>query len=172
MPLRGGYLKQLAWDGGKSRISRAARPYCVIPFCYRRRKTLVPQGPRKLPKLDLAGSTPVARSSSGPSLIGAPSRIEGRSLTRIAVLASRRLGRSLVPLVHPAPTESPDGQALGLENNRFFAAGVRVVTKRQRVWCQLGLGMLSPAIPLLWSDQGTMDPQCDALVGWRPNANG
>ena len=31
-------------------------------FCYRRRKTLVPQGPRKLPKLDVAGSTPVARS--------------------------------------------------------------------------------------------------------------
>jgi len=32
-------------------------------FCYRRRKTLAPQGPRKLPKLDVAGSTPVARSS-------------------------------------------------------------------------------------------------------------
>src|SRR5438477_4197255 len=31
-------------------------------FCYRRRKTLAPQGPRKLPKLDVAGSTPVARS--------------------------------------------------------------------------------------------------------------
>ena len=31
-------------------------------FCYRRRKTLTPRGPRKLPKLDVAGSTPVARS--------------------------------------------------------------------------------------------------------------
>ena len=32
-------------------------------FCYRRRKALAPQRPRKLPKLDVAGSTPVARSS-------------------------------------------------------------------------------------------------------------
>src|SRR5262249_50612679 len=31
-------------------------------FCYRRRKTQAPQGPRKLPKLDVAGSTAVARS--------------------------------------------------------------------------------------------------------------
>ena len=31
-------------------------------YCYRRRKTFALQGPRKLPKLDVAGSTPVARS--------------------------------------------------------------------------------------------------------------
>jgi len=31
-------------------------------FCYRRRKPLALQGPRKLPKLAAAGSTPVARS--------------------------------------------------------------------------------------------------------------
>jgi len=37
--------------------------YCVIPFLLPPPKTLAPQGPRKLPKLDVAGSTPVARSS-------------------------------------------------------------------------------------------------------------
>src|SRR5262245_64149501 len=35
--------------------------------CYRRRKTLALQGPRKLPKLDVAGSTQVARSVSSGS---------------------------------------------------------------------------------------------------------
>src|SRR5439155_12562985 len=38
------------------------RHIALSHFCYRRRKTLAPQGPRKLPKLDVAGSTPVARS--------------------------------------------------------------------------------------------------------------
>ena len=60
----------------------------------------------------------------------------------------------------------------GLERLVGAAAGARVVTKRQRVWCQLGLGMLSPAIPPLWSDQRDDGLACDALVGWRPNANG
>src|SRR5206468_2709996 len=35
-------------------------------FRWRRRKTLAPQGPRQLPKLDVAGSTPVARSRRKP----------------------------------------------------------------------------------------------------------
>ena len=38
------------------------RRIALSHFCYRRRKTLTTQGPRKLPKLDVAGSTPVARS--------------------------------------------------------------------------------------------------------------
>ena len=41
-------------------------------FCYRRRKTLAAQGPRKLPKLDVAGSTPVARSLFPPSIAYLP----------------------------------------------------------------------------------------------------
>ena len=32
--------------------------------------------------------------------------------------------------------------------------------------------MLSPGIPLNWSDQRDDGLSCDALVGWRPNANG
>ena len=40
----------------------AASHIALSHFCYRSRKTLTPQGPRKLPKLDVAGSTPVARS--------------------------------------------------------------------------------------------------------------
>jgi len=39
-----------------------ARDIALSHFCYRRRKTLAPQGSRKLPKLDVAGWTPVARS--------------------------------------------------------------------------------------------------------------
>jgi hypothetical protein len=41
-------------------------PYCVIPFLLPPPKNLTPQGPRKLPKLDVAGSTPVARSLRPP----------------------------------------------------------------------------------------------------------
>jgi hypothetical protein len=41
---------------------RISAKIALSRFCYRRRKTLAPQGPRKLPKLDVAGSTPVARS--------------------------------------------------------------------------------------------------------------
>ena len=44
----------------------AASRIVLSRFCYRRRKTLTPQGPRKLPKLDVAGSTPVARSRRNP----------------------------------------------------------------------------------------------------------
>src|SRR6266516_1686475 len=48
-----------SWNWG----NRSRRPCIALSrFCYRRRKTLAPQGPRKLPKLDVAGSTPVARS--------------------------------------------------------------------------------------------------------------
>src|SRR2546426_3294284 len=48
-------------------VKSAAPPGIALShFCYRRRKTLVPQGPRKLPKLDVAGSTPVARSRRKP----------------------------------------------------------------------------------------------------------
>ena len=39
-----------------------AERYCVIPFLLPPPKNPCPQGPRKLPKLDVAGSTPVARS--------------------------------------------------------------------------------------------------------------
>src|SRR5437773_3510022 len=50
-----------SWNWG----NRSRRPCIALShFCYRRRKTLAPQGPRKLPKLDVAGSTPVARSLS------------------------------------------------------------------------------------------------------------
>src|SRR5207244_5309088 len=42
-------------DGGGA----AERRLSLSRFCYRRRKTLAPQGPRTLPKLDVAGSTPV-----------------------------------------------------------------------------------------------------------------
>jgi len=50
-----GEIAKIQADIGRIALSR---------FCYRRRKTLTPQGPRKLPKLDVAGSTPVARSFS------------------------------------------------------------------------------------------------------------
>jgi len=50
-----GEIAKIQADIGRIALSR---------FCYRRRKTLAPQGPRKLPKLDVAGSTPVARSLS------------------------------------------------------------------------------------------------------------
>src|SRR5438094_6476889 len=43
----------------------AASRIALSHFCYRSRKTLTPQGPGKLPKLDVAGSTPVARSLDG-----------------------------------------------------------------------------------------------------------
>ena len=49
----------------KAAVSPCEKPpdrIALSHFCYRRRKTLAPQGPRKLPKLDVAGSTPVARS--------------------------------------------------------------------------------------------------------------
>jgi len=42
---------------------KATSAYCVIPFLLPPLKTLAQQGPKKLPKLDVAGSTPVARSS-------------------------------------------------------------------------------------------------------------
>src|SRR5947199_6552513 len=52
-----------SWNWG----NRSRRPCIALsPFCYRRRKTLAPQGPRQLPKLDVAGSTPVARSRRNP----------------------------------------------------------------------------------------------------------
>src|SRR5713101_3774715 len=50
----------------------AARPYCVIPFLLPPPETLAPQGPRKLPKLDVAGSTPVARTHEVGDLSAAP----------------------------------------------------------------------------------------------------
>src|SRR2546426_7284231 len=56
-------------------VKSAAPPGIALShFCYRRRKTLAPQGPRKLPKLDVAGSTPVARSREFEEL--APRRYE------------------------------------------------------------------------------------------------
>src|SRR5262249_11627166 len=53
------YPEPFPWEIGNT--SRPAR-IALSAFCYRRRKTLTPQGSRKLPKLDVAGSTPVARS--------------------------------------------------------------------------------------------------------------
>src|SRR3989442_4636455 len=47
---------------GESAIRPDRSRIALSHFCYRSRKTLTPQGPRKLPKLDVAGSTPVARS--------------------------------------------------------------------------------------------------------------
>src|SRR5262249_3678972 len=44
-------------------LESRCRRIALSHFCYRRRKTLAPRWPRKLPKLDVAGSTPVARSS-------------------------------------------------------------------------------------------------------------
>src|SRR3989441_4142542 len=52
----------------KSQIGSHLRPIALSRFCYRRRKTLAPQGPRKLPKLDVAGSTPVAPYSGRKQL--------------------------------------------------------------------------------------------------------
>src|SRR5206468_6278830 len=60
--------RRQAWgeDGSqrmrKSQIEKPRDRIALSRFCYRRQKTLAPQGPRKLPKLDVAGSTPVARS--------------------------------------------------------------------------------------------------------------
>src|SRR5947209_17534387 len=59
---------------GESAIRPDRRRIALSHFCYRRRKTLAPQGPRKLPKLDVAGSTPVARSREFEEL--APRRYE------------------------------------------------------------------------------------------------
>src|SRR6266436_9306646 len=64
--------RRQAWaeDGSqrmrKSQIEKPRDRIALSRFCYRRRKPLVPQGPRKLPKLDVAGSTPVARSLRKP----------------------------------------------------------------------------------------------------------
>jgi len=52
-----------SWNRG----NRSRRPCIALSrFCYRRRKTLALQGPRKLPKLAVAGSTLVARSRRNP----------------------------------------------------------------------------------------------------------
>src|SRR5437016_7852989 len=85
------------------------RRIALSRFCYRRRKTLAPQVPRKLPKLDVAGSTPVA-PYSGRKQLGSVDREDcnpfsfGAPLTRMtltslppcrspnSVRTSRRLG--------------------------------------------------------------------------------
>src|SRR5437899_10142537 len=51
---------------GESAIRPDRSRIALSYFCHRRRKALAPQGPRKLPKLDVAGSTPVARSLRKP----------------------------------------------------------------------------------------------------------
>src|SRR5206468_11458013 len=53
-------------DGGCPYPRRRVGGIALSRFRYRRRKTLAPQGPRKLSKLDVAGSTPVARSWGNP----------------------------------------------------------------------------------------------------------
>src|SRR6266516_67952 len=66
------------------------RRIALSRFCYRRRKTLAPQGPRQLPKLDVAGSTPVA-PYSGRKQLGSVDREDcnpisfGAPLTRMTL---------------------------------------------------------------------------------------
>ena len=88
--------RRQAWaeDGSqrmrKSQIEKPRDRIALSAFCYRRRKTLAPQGPRKLPKLDVAGSTPVARSlSEVDSYSGTPaSRNAAAKASRISGLTN------------------------------------------------------------------------------------
>src|SRR5437667_11253824 len=74
-------------------------------FCYRR-KTLARQGPRKLPKLDVAGSTPVARSREVEEL--APYRYEPRvGGGSLVALGSRSWCASRLPGVAGASHAAP-----------------------------------------------------------------
>src|SRR5215510_1603644 len=59
-------LRHVVWGPGIARSGGGLGGIALSYFCYRRRKTLAPQRPRKLPKLDVAGSTPVARSRRNP----------------------------------------------------------------------------------------------------------
>src|SRR5437899_3203345 len=86
---------------GESAIRPDRSRIALSHFCYRRRKTLAPQGPRKLPKLDVAGSTPVARSreveelalcryeprAGGGSLVALGSR-SWRTSRRVAIVGA------------------------------------------------------------------------------------
>ena len=62
--------RRQAWAEDGSRRMRKSRSRETVlrlsRFWYRRRKALALQGPRRLPKLDVAGSTPVARSRGNP----------------------------------------------------------------------------------------------------------
>src|SRR5437762_12914487 len=82
----------------------AASRIALSHFCYRSRKTLTPQGPRKLPKLDVAGSTPVARSShSGPDRHAQELRGNGRGPRRGAVVLALEERQQLLLQVGRTP---------------------------------------------------------------------
>src|SRR5207253_1882704 len=87
----------------KSQIEKSRDRIALSRFCYRRRKTLAPQGARKLPKLDVAGSTPVARSRNRRRSRKAP-----RRRTTIWALLPRRPRPPLLPTGHSRQGGSSD----------------------------------------------------------------
>src|SRR5439155_862849 len=84
-------------------------------FCYRRRKTHARQGPRKLPKLDVAGSTPVARSSDiHPSVHPSTAKRRHSSGTPWRVCVPRSAKRRPAPATRSftvLETSTPEGPA-------------------------------------------------------------
>jgi hypothetical protein len=88
-------------SGWESAIGTHRRGITLSRFCYRRRKTLAPQRPRKLPKLNVAGSTPVARSSKESSCRGFrdPTRIARATSSLRRFLCHRRRPRRVAVMV-------------------------------------------------------------------------
>src|SRR2546426_10144541 len=89
-------------------VKSAAPPGIALShFCYRRRKTLAPQGPRKLPKLDVAGSTPVARSRESADF-SRPSEVQREKPGRRASLGAGDVnGRARVALGECWASQAP-----------------------------------------------------------------
>src|SRR5439155_9908514 len=117
---------------GPAAVSMRSPPNAIA---YRRRKLLAPRGPRKLPKLDVAGSTPVAHSREFEDLARCRQEpgVGGGSLVTRCSRGLHAPGTPDSSRARPAPS-SP--KRFGYGCGCIYAAADRRETSAERPRCR------------------------------------